>query len=175
MLANYRIIDADSHVFEPTEMWPDYLPSEFKAFAPSTDMTIKGEKIYHKISAQVRQIGIQQIMKSHSASVLSRFSPESHLRAMEQMGIDIAYVYPTISLWLLGIDTMEPKIAGAFVHAYNNWLRDYCSYNPQRLQGVGTINLHEPEQMISELRRVAEFGWTAVVLRPNLVKLTSCT
>ncbi len=32
------------------------------------------------------------------------------------------------------------------------------------------INLHAPEEMVSELQRVVEFGWKAVVLRPNPFK-----
>ncbi len=170
MLANYPIIDADSHVFEPNEMWQQYLESEFQVFAPSPDMKVAGEKIYHKISAQVRHQGAQQIVKSHPASVLSRFSPESHVKAMDVMGIDIAFIYPTISMWILGMDGIKPKVAGAFVRAYNNWLQDYCSYNPQRMRGVGTINLHQPSEMISELHRIVDFGWKAVVLRPNPIK-----
>lgn len=34
MLNGYRIIDADSHVFEPSQMWAKYLAPEFKQFAP---------------------------------------------------------------------------------------------------------------------------------------------
>jgi predicted TIM-barrel fold metal-dependent hydrolase len=38
------------------------------------------------------------------------------------------------------------------------------------LKGVGAINLHAPEQMVSELHRIANFGWKSVFLRPNPVK-----
>ena len=55
MLNGYKIIDADSHVIEPQGMWLKYLEPEFKEFAPSQDMRIKGEPITEKISQQVRQ------------------------------------------------------------------------------------------------------------------------
>lgn len=45
MLNGYSIIDADSHVVEPPSMWAEYLEPEFKQFAPSADMKIKGEDI----------------------------------------------------------------------------------------------------------------------------------
>jgi uncharacterized protein len=86
------------------------------------------------------------------------------------MGVDIAFLYPSIGLWILAIDTMTPQLAGAFTCAYNNWLRDFSNYEPQILRGVGAINLHAPEEMVTELRRIVEFGWKAIVLRPNPVK-----
>ncbi len=86
------------------------------------------------------------------------------------MGVDISFVYPTYFSWIIAIDNMAPQLAGAFVRAYNNWLRDFCSYDPQILRGVGVVNPHAPEEMVTELQRVADFGWKAVFLRPNLVK-----
>lgn len=50
MLNGYKIIDADSHVIEPPNMWAEYLEPEFKQFAPSAEMKIKGEDIVEKVS-----------------------------------------------------------------------------------------------------------------------------
>lgn len=171
MLNGYKIIDADAHVIEPQQMWVKYLPPEFRHFAPSVEMKIQGEEIVQKISPQVRSLGNQQMMQAHPKAYFQRYSPESHLQAMGEMGIDVAFIYPSYGLWLLAIDTMPPEVAGAFTQAYNTWLyEEYCSYAPDKLKGVGTINFHAPEQMVSELQRIAECGWKAVVLRPNPVK-----
>lgn len=170
MLNGYQIIDADSHVYEPPDMWARYLEPAFKSFAPSPDMKIKGEEIAYKISDRVCLEGNKQIAQAHPISILSGFNSESHVRAMQQMGVDIAFIYPTYGLWLLAVDAMAPQLAGGFTRAYNNWLRDFCSYNPQQLRAVGAINCHAPEEMVPELRRIAEFGWCAVYLRPNPVK-----
>ena len=89
---------------------------------------------------------------------------------MYKMGVDIAFIYPTYFSWIIAVDNMAPQLAGAFVRAYNNWLRDFCSYNPQILRGVGVVNPHAPEEMVSELQRIADFGSKAVFLRPNPVK-----
>jgi predicted TIM-barrel fold metal-dependent hydrolase len=170
MLNGYQIIDADAHVFELSDMWQKYLEPAFKSFAPSLDLRIKGEKIYRQISEEVGIEGTKEVMGSHPMSVLNGFDSESHVRAMMEMGVDVSFIYPTIGLWILGIDTMTPQLAGAFTRAYNNWLRDFCSYDPQILKGVGIINLHAPEEMVSELKRVAEFGWRAICLQPNPVQ-----
>ncbi|MBU7586024.1 MAG: amidohydrolase [Nostoc sp. TH1S01] len=171
MLHGYKIIDADSHVIEPPQIWTKYLPPEFKQFAPSADMKILGEDIAQKISQQVRDEGNKQMMQAHPQAYLSRYDVESHVQAMVQMGVDIAFLYPTYGLWLFAIDNMPAEVVGAFTHAYNTWLyEEFCSYAPDRLKGVGAINLHAPEQMVTELHRIADFGWKAVFLRPNPVK-----
>ncbi|MDF5715151.1 MAG: amidohydrolase family protein [Rhizonema sp. NSF051] len=170
MLKGYQIIDADSHVLEPNDMWEKYLEPAFKSHAPSPDMKVRGEEIFDKLSAQIQKAGAEKIIEDHPMSVLHRFDSESQVRAIKQMGVDVSFLYPTTGLWLLAINTMPPQLAGALTRAYNNWLQDFCSYDPQILKGVGTINLHAPEEMVPELHRVVEFGWKAVVLRPNPVK-----
>ncbi|NES63830.1 MAG: amidohydrolase [Okeania sp. SIO2D1] len=160
MLNRYKIIDADAHTIEPIDIWQKYLNPGFKSFAPLPDLTIKGTKIYHKISNQVQG----------KLSLPNNFDAESQVRAMKQMGIDLSLIYPTYGLWLLAVDTMTPQLAQEFVLAYNNWLRDFCSYDPEILRGVGIVNLHNPEDMVPELNRIAKFGWKSVCVLPNPVK-----
>lgn len=196
MLKEYKIIDADSHVSEPVEMWAEYIEPEFKDRAPYVDvrevgengtirldvfspplknLKVNGEKIYHKISDDIWMEGIKMSIrdaqiKEQKKKTMLGVDAASHVMAMEKMGIDIAFLYPTVGLWMLAIDSMDGKLAGALTRAYNNWLYDFCSYDTEKLRGVGAMNLHEPSEMVPELRRIAEFGWRAVFLRPNLVK-----
>lgn len=194
MLKDYQIIDADSHVTEPAEMWEQYLEPEFKDRAPYKevalkggdpsrqvirldlfsppfkDLKVEGETIYDNISEGVWAEGLKVAIQAYKSYGVRNFDPESHVQAMKRLGADIAFLYPTVGLWMLAMDSMDPKLAGALTRAYNNWLRDFCSYDVQSLRGVGAINLHDPEEMVPELRRIAEFGWKAVFLRPNPVK-----
>ncbi len=174
MLNGYPIIDADSHVLEPMQMWAEYLEPRFRQFAPTPEMMLAGEPVYSKISTTTGQrlrSEHEQLMQQHyQGFVRDRFDPESYIQVMQQTGVDVAFLYPTYGLWLWAIDSMAPLLAGAFTDAYNRWLFDYCSFNPQRLRGVGAINLHAPEQMVAQLQQIATFGWKAVYLRPNPIK-----
>ncbi|NET59387.1 MAG: amidohydrolase [Symploca sp. SIO2E6] len=170
MLKEYKIIDADAHIYEPHQMWLDYLEPAFKSFALSPDLKIKGESILNLDSQHLRVEAGKQVLQAHPLSWLNNFDAESHVQAMLQMGVDISFIYPTYFSWIIAVDKMAPPLAGAFVRAYNNWLRDFCSYNPEILKGVGVVNPHAPEEMVSELQRIADFGWKAVFLRPNPVK-----
>ena len=153
MLNNYQIIDADCHVLEPTDLWEKYLESEFKDQAPLPDMTINGETIVNKLSEKVKMEAASKMLQNHTISTLKSFDPESQVIAIKQMGIDIAFLYTTVGVWLFAIDSMEAKLAGALIRAYNNWLHDFCSYDPQILKGVGAVNRHDPDEMIPELRQ----------------------
>lgn len=170
MLKGYQIIDADAHIIEPSDMWEKYLEPAFKGYAPTPDLKIAGEDIMYKISANPQSRSFNQVAKSYPMATLNHFDPESQIRAMNQMGVDISFVYPTLGLVVFAVDSMNAQLAGALVRAYNHWLHDYCSFDPNILRGVGAINLHAPEEMIPELRRIAAWGWKAVFLRPNPVK-----
>ncbi|HIK09940.1 MAG TPA: amidohydrolase [Oscillatoriaceae cyanobacterium M33_DOE_052] len=170
MLNGYKIIDADCHVLEPIEMWETYLEPAFKQRGPSQRLEIDGEKIYSQISEALAEEGRKVILRDYNSYGIYRYDPESQLKAVKKMGIDISFLYPTMGLWLFAVDKMDSQLAGALTRAYNNWLRDFCQYEPQIFRGVGAINLHEPADMVPELQRLAEFGWKAVFLRPNPTK-----
>jgi uncharacterized protein len=144
---------------------------KFDIFSPPMkSLKVEGERIYHKISDEIWTEGIKILMRQGAKYGSQYYDPESQAKAMKQMGIDISFLYPTTGLWMLAIDTMEPQLAGALVRAYNNWLHDFCCYDEQIFKGVGAINLHDPNEMVPELHRIASFGWKAVFLRPNPVK-----
>jgi uncharacterized protein len=144
MLNGYQIIDVDSHVYEPHSLWQTYLEPAFRDFAPAPDLKIQGVSVMNKSSQAVLDVGVQQVRRSHPSSFAQEFNPESQVQAMYRMGVDIAFIYPTYLAWMSGVDTMASQQVGAYVRAYNNWLRDFCSYNPAILKGVGVVNLHDP-------------------------------
>jgi predicted TIM-barrel fold metal-dependent hydrolase len=196
MRSGQRIIDADRHVIEPIEMWKEYLEPEWRAHAPYLEPVnpvepiaerlarhgmkamiplppvpmLDGQPIWHKVSPRA-QIEMAWTTYRRPGQLAAAAEPDGQLRAMDSAGIDISFLYPTFATYLLGFDTLDPRLGSAFARAYNTWLRDLCSRDPERLRGVGLMNLHDPASLVDELSRIAvDFGWTAVVVRPNPVK-----
>jgi predicted TIM-barrel fold metal-dependent hydrolase len=63
----------------------------------------------------------------------------ARLRDMDREGIDAAVLYPTLLLeW-----REDPAGFGALCRAYNDWLRDYCAADTNRLFGVGAVPLQD--------------------------------
>ena len=62
---------------------------------------------------------------------------------------------------------MNPVVAAALVRIYNDWLFEFCSYDPKRLKAVPGLSLHDPKDAVTELKRVAALGARAIFVRPN--------
>ena len=169
-MRKHGVIDADCHVWEPASIWTDYLEPEFAPHSVMAGLILDGEKIYNKISAQVAAVGPEVRDRNYAAYGITSYDAPSIVKALNVLGADLAFLYPSVGGWLFAIDSMDAALAGAFVRAYNNWLHDFVAYEPHILHGVGAINRHAPEEMVPELRRITSFGWKAVVLRPNPIK-----
>jgi uncharacterized protein len=89
-------------------------------------------------------------------------SAETQIEDMDTECIDIAVLYPTA---LLGAWGMKDRDYDVVLHrAYNDWLADFCSYNPSRLKGAATMPMLNPEAAARELERsVTELGHVAAM------------
>src|SRR5262249_56388560 len=98
------------------------------------------------------------------------WNPESQILAMDRMGIDTAYLYPTMGLFLWHQHDLPPALAAAMTHAYNDWLADFAAYDAARLRPVTALSLLDVDAALAETRRAIETHATrAVYLRPNPV------
>ena len=65
---------------------------------------------------------------------------------MDAEGVDLAVLFPSRGLFVLGLDStahvgpggLEPGLAAAIARAYNDWMHDYCAVSP-RLLGAGLL------------------------------------
>ena len=96
------------------------------------------------------------------------FDATSQLQAMDQEGLDVAALYPSIGLGIMMRDDMDPKLAAAIARAYNNWLYDFCQTDPKRLKGVAMLPLHDPNEAVKEAQRaVGKLNFVGVFARPE--------
>ncbi len=187
-----RILDADRHVIEPVELWRTYLPPEFREGAPYEDFLGPRESLEQRV-ARLGARGLlpvtpslmldgEPVMRGLSEAslleaawhvyqrpgqVAAGASAQGQLHTMDASGVDVAFLYPSLGLCVLAVEALAPPRASALMRAYNDWLRDFCRADAERLRGVGVIARHEPAQMAAEAERVAAFGWRAVTLWPN--------
>jgi hypothetical protein len=98
------------------------------------------------------------------------YNAEAQVMAMAMEGVDIAVLFPTACLSLLGRDDLDPPLALALCQAYNNWLADYCSYSPDQLKFAAMLPVHDVHLACQELlRAVRDLGAVGSFIRPNLV------
>lgn len=180
-MMTWNIIDSDRHVSEPNSIWLDYLSSDFWGYLPSythvthledgnplPEFEIQGKSIFRKWSERARQEAAQESLNCQSA-IQQGETPEAQIQSMDEQGIEKAVLFPTYAKFIVNNENLEKQVSVAFAEAYNRWLKDYCTYHPKRLLGVGVVSRFDPQAMLFELQRIFQFGWKIVVLRPEML------
>ncbi|HEU4367942.1 MAG TPA: amidohydrolase family protein [Methylomirabilota bacterium] len=182
----FRIMDSDLHTMEPDDLWVKYLDEPFRKFAPvfrrggeraPNQPTIElagltiGEMSVRPASAAVgADLHRRTVAKHpHNAVAMARgYDAESHLAAMDIEGIDVAVLYGTRGRQVLMHDDLDPRVAAALARAHNDWTRDYCARDPERLKFAAQVAFHDVPSAVAEARRaVRELGAVAVIGNPN--------
>jgi uncharacterized protein len=137
------VIDSDGHVTDADAALKRYLPPEWAR-----------RGVLYPYDGFDRSLG----------GTLGKYvaSPEVQLQDMDAEGIDAAILYPTQGLALS--EVREREYAVALARAYNNWLRDYCAADPERLKGVALVPLQDIDAACREVNRaVTELGMVAAM------------
>jgi uncharacterized protein len=182
----FRIMDSDLHTMEPDGLWEKYLDEPFLKAAPT--FTRGGERAPNQPTIQVGGLTIGEMSTRpvsaaagadlhrrsvakhpHNAVAMARgYDAESHLTAMDIEGIDVGVLYGTRGRQVLMHDDLDPRLAAALARAHNDWTRDYCAINPERLRFAAQLAFHDVPSAVAEARRaVRELGAVAVIGNPN--------
>jgi uncharacterized protein len=182
----FRIMDSDLHTMEPDDLWEKYVEEPFRTAAPTftrggqrapNQPTIRvggltiGEMSVRPVAAAAgADLHVRSAAKHpHNAVAMARgYDAESHLTAMDIEGIDVGVLYGTRGRQVLMHDDLDPRLAAALARAHNNWTRDYCAINPERLKFAAQLAFHDVPSAVAEARRaVRELGAVAVIGNPN--------
>ena len=87
---------------------------------------------------------------------------------MDIDGIGVAYLYPSLITSLIAAIN-SAAFASALVHAYNDWLLEYCSVDLHRLRPVALVPQQDLVLAVEEMGRMVSKGVNAIMLRPNPV------
>jgi uncharacterized protein len=185
MARTYNCVDADGHILEPPDLWERYIEPRFREGCPKLMSTPEGEvfrlegdgNVIHRGGGK-KQIGFGGLgtIGARDGSVEHRvpysegrkggFDPHARIPDMDAEGIDAAFLYPSLGLFLGGMN--DPEFSAAACRAYNRWLADYCKPYPDRLFGAAMLPMQSVEGAVQELRFAAkELGYRAGFIRPN--------
>lgn len=179
------IVDADGHILEPPDLWQKYIDPQYRDRAVRIDHDEKGWEVLmfdNKVAEVVRGtlgalggVGMnpEEFFIPGNKTYMDgcppgSYDPQARLKVMDDEGIDIALLYPTIGIFWEGW-VSDPKLATAYARAYNRWLVDFCSYDKKRLFPVAHISLIDPEGAVEETLRAKKDGCVGVYLSPDMV------
>ncbi|HUR78401.1 MAG TPA: amidohydrolase family protein [Acidimicrobiales bacterium] len=152
MIDGRRVFDADGHIVEPrglfSEWTGDHLPLDLPMTTPMTPC------------------GSFDLLKDQFDH---GFDTPSYLRAMDEQGIDVAVVYPSIGLFVPFLPEMNAVESADACRVYNEWIADYCEAANGRIFGAGLLPLADIGAATKEAARCAGLGLVAVMARPNFL------
>ena len=167
-MPDHLVIDVDGHVFEPDELWEQYLPARFHDRRPRLITDERGTTRYvieGKVIPPGTGTGAWAPEGIRESTTLREGGVDSSLRLadMDTEGIDIAVLYGAMSLGLYAGSDRE--LTAACCRAYNNWLADWCSADPKRLRGTPALPLKWMDEAVAEAERcVTELGFVSLTV-----------
>lgn len=162
MVRKYSIIDADAHVNPPPTFWKDYLPAHLRDLAPRIEsgddadyVVFEGtRKKFSVMSAQAGKKGEDyKLFGRQSDTRAGGWEANARLKDMDQDGMDAAVIYGGGPL---GTSNVELYLAS--YEAYNRWIADFCSHDPDRLVGIAYLPTHDITFAVDLMRRMAKIG-----------------
>ena len=115
----FKAMDSDMHVFEPHDLWDRYIDPEFKDRAPKglqRDFRDLGVEVEGKIlpiprrpeNSNLRDYRLSTLKEKYADVAARDFDGVSQVMAMDKEGLDLAFLFPTRGLFVLGIDGLDP-------------------------------------------------------------------
>lgn len=158
-----QTIDADCHVIENERTWEymsqaerDYKPVSAWVKSPSGE-TKEYWLIDGRLQPRRDNIGRDTPEESREMQDI-----EVRLRHMDDLGVNIQVLYPTVFLRPL---TERPEVDLALAKSYNRWLADIWSIGAGRLGWAAVLPTLSMEKALEELRWARDRGACVVFMR----------
>ncbi len=174
------MIDCDSHVLEPPDLWKNYLEKPFVDRAirveevDGVEQLIIGEQVVlagvlaglggaHRNKAELFTPGNRYMDGCPPPS----YDPDARIRQMDEWGVAKTLVFPTICI--LPFPTEDQALANAYCRAYNNWMIDFSAGRQDRIWPVAVLNWHDVDAAADELERCIKAGAKALFVPPETI------
>src|SRR5262245_26729949 len=172
---DYPIIDADAHVYEPSDVWQARVPQRLRARAPAVTRTDEGDVWSFDDGARLRPVGL---MAAAGASYLDfrpsgltyetirrgHFDAGARLADMDAAGVHAQLLYPSVCEEGARMFGDDRALQLACVRAYNEWLLEFCAAGQGRLFGHAVIPATGVADAVDELEWARRQGYRGVLI-----------
>jgi predicted TIM-barrel fold metal-dependent hydrolase len=174
------VIDVDSHLCEPPDLWVSRLPSKWHEIAPRVITMNTGPS---GAEEEVWVIGNQPIMAAWQLAMAGwtdlypghpsmqnevdpgAWDPHARVATLDDHGVAMQVLYPNVLAFyartMLQHGTSEFHLA--CVRAYNDFLTDFVNEAPSRFVAVTLLPFWDVDASVAELERCAEAGHRGVL------------
>jgi predicted TIM-barrel fold metal-dependent hydrolase len=168
-MSEMHVMSADSHVMEPADFWATRLDVKYRDQAPRVVKNDRGAG-YVFVAPGISPFPVaggfgtgrsgtelkEHLSKGYEAARPSGWDPAERIKDQDIDGVEAEVLYTTLGMRLFSLD--DAGLQRACFGAYNDWLAEFCSYNPKRLVGNALVSLEDIGEGIKELERCARIG-----------------
>jgi predicted TIM-barrel fold metal-dependent hydrolase len=170
------IISADSHVFEPVDLWEKRLDRKFRERGPRFVPEYQGKRgtwfvcegINPRSITSIAATGVakEDLVKfrdvHHKDLRPGGWDPAARLEDQAIDGVSAEVLYATYAMQLYCMP--DAALQEAAFDAYNDWLAEMCSAAPNRLVGLSLISVYDVDHAAKALEH-----WTKRGLRGAMI------
>ena len=160
-----HVVSSDSHVREPVDLWKNVLGDKLGDRTPRVLDEHGGRqgKFFYTGRYVTNIGGIETNQDAAFGRELREagYVPEARVKFQIDAGIEaeIMNPSPTLSVMVSPADVALPSC-----QVFNDWLAEFCSYDPKRLVGNGTVPTHDVTWAVQELQRIARKGLRGAII-----------
>lgn len=176
-LDEVRIIDADTHVIEPADLWTSRVPKKWVDLVPQVRFDEEAqEEIWVLGDTKLYAAGLacgaswNEWPPDHPRRIedsdVRNYDPHKRLEHMDLYGIEAQVLYPNIGVFQVNhfMDaSVEPALAVEMVRAYNDFLLDWRDVAPGRYIPVMALPFWDIDASLAEIRRAHSLGHKGIV------------
>lgn len=164
------IIDADSHINSPPDLWQKRVAAKYRERAPRlVDMggfdgwTAEGRPptplpcLSFAAGKKPEELVQRQIRFAEQDPGCS--DARARLRALDADGIDAQVLYGDGAG-----PTQDPELRTVCVRAYNEFLAEFVAVAPHRYIGLGVVPIHDAEESVREVERFRACGLRGIFI-----------
>jgi uncharacterized protein len=174
------VVDCDSHVMEPADLWQRYLEPKYR------DRAIRIERrdgVEHLIIGEVSVLS--NVLAGLGGAHLPRteafsgklsyadgcepasYDPHRRAAMLDDWGVDRGVLFPTIGI--LPFPTDDLPLANAYCRAYNRWQREFFEAEPGRVVPIALVNWRDVDEAARELAACLKAGFRGLFVPPETV------
>jgi len=171
----YDIIDCDTHITEPRDVWTARVPAKYLEHVPHVVRNDEGKDVWMLDGVQIYTAGLTATAgwsapfpsgpPTYEEMHPAAHDPHARLKLMDANGIWAQVLYPNVagfgSQRFLQIRDDELKLI--CVRAYNDFLRDWASADSRRLITVMSMPYWDVDACVREVRRGVALGHRGIL------------
>jgi predicted TIM-barrel fold metal-dependent hydrolase len=173
-MSGYTIIDVDTHVTEPPDLWTSRVPAHMREAVPRIDVDAKGRQWWFLGGKRIANpgltatAGVGDMTKwptTYEEMHPGAYDAKARLKYMDQLGIWAMVMYPNVGGFgnQQFLKLKDPELMLTCVQAYNDWQTEWASADSRRLLPITSTPFWDVAAAVREVRRCAAMGHKGIL------------